>query len=119
MALFKKIGHLFAPEKSSKKNLLNTILQKNVNPYDTWTVECELGDGSFGKVYRALNKLSNATAALKEVPIESDEDFEDHVMELSILHECKHRNVVALHEAFFYDEKIMVNYSDTFVFLPH
>jgi hypothetical protein len=37
------------------------------------------------------------------VEIKSEEDIEDFSVEIDILAECKHKNVVSLYEAFFYD----------------
>ena len=47
-------------------------------------------------------------AALKSVPIVEEHDMEDFMVEIEILAECKHPNVVGLHEAFFYDNQLWV-----------
>ena len=48
-------------------------------------------------------------AALKQVTINSEEDLEDFSVEITILAECVHHNVVGLHEAFFFDGKLWVS----------
>nr|KAG5705141.1 hypothetical protein BaRGS_030858 [Batillaria attramentaria] len=54
----------------------------------------------------AQNKETGVLAALKQVTINSEEDLEDFSVEINILAECVHRNVVGLHEAFFFDGKL-------------
>ena len=51
--------------KIGKKDL---IKKRNENPYDHYTKVEELGSGSFGIVYKVVNKASNITRALKEIP---------------------------------------------------
>lgn len=71
-----------------------------------WDIIGELGDGAFGSVYKAQNKETGVLAALKQVTINSEEDLEDFSVEINILADCVHRNVVGLHEAFFFDGKL-------------
>ena len=49
-------------------------------------------------------------AALKIVPISNDEELEDFVVEIDILSECNHPNIVGLYEAFLWDSKLHVSY---------
>ena len=48
-------------------------------------------------------------AAMKRVPIQDDSELEDFMVEIDILAECKHRNIVGLHEAYFYDQALWVS----------
>lgn len=48
-------------------------------------------------------------AALKQVGINNEEDLEDFSVEINILVECAHPNVVGLHEAFFFEGKLWVS----------
>lgn len=41
--------------------------------------------------------------------LEGEDDLADFMIEIDILSECKHPNVVELHEAFFIDQKLWVN----------
>ncbi|XP_041371147.1 STE20-like serine/threonine-protein kinase isoform X2 [Gigantopelta aegis] len=86
-----------------KKDVWNRNIEKDVDPMQLWDIVGELGDGAFGKVYKAENKEKKTFAALKKVEINSDEDIEDFSVEINILAECRHRNVVGLHEAFIFD----------------
>ncbi|ESO83096.1 hypothetical protein LOTGIDRAFT_223090 [Lottia gigantea] len=86
-----------------KKDIWSVNIKRDEDPLTTWTIVGELGDGAFGKVYKAENKESKLLAALKQVEIKSEEDLEDFIVEINILAECKHHNVVGLHEAFYKD----------------
>ena len=59
--------------------------------------------------FQAQNKETQVFAALKQVDINSEEDLEDFSVEINILAECVHRNVVGLHEAFFFEGKLWVS----------
>lgn len=91
--------------KSKKKELYKNI-KRDVDPKNFWEILSEIGDGAFGKVYKAEHKENNLCAALKHVDIKCEEDIEDFSVEINILTECKHKNVVALHEAFYFDSKL-------------
>lgn len=43
------------------------------------------------------------------MPINSDEELEDFVVEIDILSDCKHPNIVGLYEAFLWDSKLHVS----------
>jgi len=47
-------------------------------------------------------------AALKQVHFVTEDDLDDYSVEISILSECHHKNVVALLESFIYDSKLWV-----------
>lgn len=60
-------------------------------------------------ILQAQNKQNGEFAALKKVEIKTEEDLEDFTVEIDILYECRHENVVALHEAYFYDDFLWVS----------
>lgn len=45
--------------------------------------------------------------------LEGEDDLADFMIEIDILSECKHPNVVELHEAFFIDQKLWVRIKKT------
>lgn len=51
---------------------------------------------------------SGKFAAMKRVPIQDDLELDDFMVEIDILAECKHQNIVGLHEAYFYDQALWV-----------
>lgn len=42
--------------------------------------------------------------------LEGEDDLADFMIEIDILAECKHSNIVELYEAFFVNSKLWVNY---------
>lgn len=81
----------------------------NENPEDYWIIIGEVGDGAFGKVFKAQHKDTGILAAAKICEIQQEEDLEDFAVEIDILCECKHKNIVQLLEAFVYDSKLWVS----------
>ena len=45
---------------------------------------------------------------MKRVPIQDETELEDFMVEIDILTECKHTNIVGLYEAFFFDSALWV-----------
>nr|CAD7431797.1 unnamed protein product [Timema monikensis] len=62
----------------------------------------------------SLNKLTNQFAAAKMCALEGEDDLSDFMIEIDILSECKHPNIVELHEAFFFEAKLwmLIEYCD-------
>ena len=52
--------------------------------------------------------MSGEYAALKQVEIKTEEDLEDFTVEIEILYDCQHKNVVGLHEAYFHNDMLWV-----------
>ncbi|KFM74286.1 STE20-like serine/threonine-protein kinase, partial [Stegodyphus mimosarum] len=95
------IGNVSGSENKRKK-IYNNI-RFNEDPEDFWEVIGELGDGAFGKVYKALNKESKDCAAAKICELKGEDDLDDFTVEIDILTECRHPNIVGLKEAFFHE----------------
>ena len=47
-------------------------------------------------------------AALKQIPIDEISDISDHIVEIEILMECRHPNVIGLLETFYHYNKLSV-----------
>lgn len=88
-------------KKSSKKNkyylFVKNVMLINfcINDY------CKL---------QAQHKQTNQLAAAKMCALEGEDDLSDFMIEIDILSEFKHPNVVELHEAYFKDGKLWVWY---------
>ncbi|XP_053688725.1 serine/threonine-protein kinase 10 [Sabethes cyaneus] len=108
----KKVFHLGGGE-AKKKRIFNNI-RMDTDPNDFWDMVGELGDGAFGKVYKALNKETKQLAAAKMCTLEDEENLSDHMVEIDILSEIKHSNIVELYEAFSIDDKLwmLIEYCD-------
>ncbi|KAK0157745.1 hypothetical protein PV328_011445 [Microctonus aethiopoides] len=108
----KKAFH-FGGNDAKKKKLYNNI-KMDCDPSEYWDMIGELGDGAFGKVYKAQHKQTQQLAAAKMCALEGEDDLSDFMIEIDILSECKHPNVVELHEAYFMDGKLwmLIEYCD-------
>ncbi|CAL1679741.1 unnamed protein product [Lasius platythorax] len=108
----KKAFH-FGGNDAKKKKLYNNI-KMDCNPEEFWEMVGELGDGAFGKVYKAQHRQSNHLAAAKMCALEGEDDLSDFMIEIDILSECKHPNIVELHEAYFIEGKLwmLIEYCD-------
>ncbi|ESN90504.1 hypothetical protein HELRODRAFT_131625, partial [Helobdella robusta] len=89
-----------------KKSKIFQYIKKDQDPEEIWKVVGELGDGAFGKVFKAQHKTRGTFAALKQMEINDDNDLEDYSIEIDILNECKHENIVGIHEAYYYKNKL-------------
>jgi len=58
-----------------------------------------------------VNKTNHSEAALKQIPIDEVSDISDHMVEIEILMECRHLNVIGLLETFYQDNKLSVRIS--------
>ena len=67
---------------------------------DLYKIMSQVGEGTFGKVYKARNQLSGIHVALKRIRMEGEKDgFPVTAMrEIKLLQSLKHDNVVKLHE---------------------
>ena len=66
----------------------------------------QLGEGSFGKVFKALHHASNRILAVKIVPLE--EDTGEVAREIEHLKECECPNIVQYHGSFLHEERLWI-----------
>ncbi|KAJ6221662.1 hypothetical protein RDWZM_000207 [Blomia tropicalis] len=90
----------------TKRKKIYHNIKFDENPEDTWTKVGEIGDGAFGKVYKAQNIQTGKMAAAKICECKEEEELEDFVVEIDILAECRHSNIVELLEAYFFEGKL-------------
>jgi CTD kinase subunit alpha len=67
---------------------------------EIYKIITQVGEGTFGKVYKARNQLSGNYVALKRIRMEGERDgFPVTAMrEIKLLQSLRHENVVKLHE---------------------
>lgn len=67
---------------------------------EVYSIVSQVGEGTFGKVYKARNTYSGAHVALKRIRMETEKDgFPVTAMrEIKLLQSLRHDNVVRLHE---------------------
>uniref|UniRef100_A0A8C6MJQ0 non-specific serine/threonine protein kinase n=1 Tax=Nothobranchius furzeri TaxID=105023 RepID=A0A8C6MJQ0_NOTFU len=93
------------PEKKKKQY---EHVHRDVDPEDIWEIIGELGDGAFGKVYKAQNKQNGTLAAAKVIDTKTEDELEDYMVEIDILASCNHHHIVKLLDAFFFQGKLWI-----------
>ncbi|XP_044762491.1 serine/threonine-protein kinase 10 isoform X2 [Coccinella septempunctata] len=108
----KKVLHIGGND-AKKKKVYNNV-RMDCDPEEFWEMIGELGDGAYGKVYKAQQKQSGQLAAAKMCRLEGDDDLSDFMIEIDILTECIHPNIVQLHEAFLKEQQLwlLIEYCD-------
>ncbi|XP_018327866.1 serine/threonine-protein kinase 10 isoform X2 [Agrilus planipennis] len=108
----KKVLHLGGND-AKKKKVFNNV-RMECDPKEYWDMIGELGDGAYGKVYKAQHKHTGQLAAAKMCRLDGEEDMSDFMIEIDILSECKHPNVVELIEAFQIEQQLwmLIEYCD-------
>ncbi|XP_062243501.1 STE20-like kinase b [Platichthys flesus] len=101
---FRKIFKLGAEKKKKQYE----HVRRDENPEEVWNIIGELGDGAFGKVFKAQNKLTGILAAAKVIDTKTEEELEDYMVEIEILASCDHQNIVKLLDAFYFDSKLWI-----------
>ncbi|KAG7512560.1 STE20-like serine serine/threonine-protein kinase isoform X3 [Solea senegalensis] len=101
---FRKIFKL-GPDKKKKQY---EHVHRDVNPEEIWDIIGELGDGAFGKVYKAQNKQNGTLAAAKVIDTKTEDELEDYMVEIEILASCDHHHIVKLLDAFYFEGKLWI-----------
>ncbi|XP_068597850.1 STE20-like serine/threonine-protein kinase [Brachionichthys hirsutus] len=101
---FRKIFKL-GPDKKKKQY---EHVHRDVNPEDIWEIIGELGDGAFGKVFKAQNKQNGTLAAAKVIDTKTEDELEDYMVEIEILASCNHYHIVKLLDAFYFEGKLWI-----------
>ncbi|XP_042314430.1 STE20-like serine/threonine-protein kinase [Sceloporus undulatus] len=91
-----------------KKKKQYEHVKRDLNPEDYWEIIGELGDGAFGKVFKAQNKETKVLAAAKVIDTKSEEELEDYMVEIDILASSDHPNIVKLLDAFYYENNLWI-----------
>lgn len=88
---------------------------KEEDPLQYWDIVGELGDGAFGKVHKARKKSDGKLAAAKICTIENDEDLTDFTVEIDILNELSHSNIISLYDAYYHQDQLWVSTRHFFI----
>uniref|UniRef100_A0A8C6FPY0 non-specific serine/threonine protein kinase n=1 Tax=Moschus moschiferus TaxID=68415 RepID=A0A8C6FPY0_MOSMO len=105
-ANFRRILRLSTFEKRKSREYEH--VRRDLDPNEVWEIVGELGDGAFGKVYKAKNKETGALAAAKVIETNSEDELEDYIVEIEILATCEHPYIVKLLGAYYYDGKLWI-----------
>uniref|UniRef100_A0A671RYW6 non-specific serine/threonine protein kinase n=1 Tax=Sinocyclocheilus anshuiensis TaxID=1608454 RepID=A0A671RYW6_9TELE len=101
---FRKIFKLGAEKKKKHYDHVH----RDTNPEEIWEIVGDLGDGAFGKVFKAQNKQTGIFAAAKVIDTKTEDELEDYMVEIDILASCDHHNIVKLLDAFYYESKLWI-----------
>ncbi|XP_054654041.1 STE20-like serine/threonine-protein kinase isoform X2 [Dunckerocampus dactyliophorus] len=93
---------------SDRKKKQYEHVHRDVNPEEIWDIIGELGDGAFGKVYKAQNKQNGTLAAAKVIDTKTEDELEDYMVEIDILASCSHHHIVKLLDAFYFEGKLWI-----------
>nr|CAB3497264.1 unnamed protein product [Digitaria exilis] len=68
----------------------------------------KIGEGTYGVVYKALDKVTNNTIALKKIRLEQEDEGvpSTAIREISLLKEMNHGNIVRLHDVVHSEKRI-------------
>ncbi|XP_072280336.1 STE20-like serine/threonine-protein kinase [Pyxicephalus adspersus] len=91
-----------------KKKKQYEHVKRDQNPEEIWEIIGELGDGAFGKVYKAQNKETGILAAAKVIDTKTEDELEDYMVEIEILASCDHPHIVKLLDAFYYENNLWI-----------
>ncbi|OCT88603.1 serine/threonine-protein kinase 10-A-like [Xenopus laevis] len=83
-------------------------VRRDLDPNQVWEIIGELGDGAFGKVYKAKNRETGILAAAKVIDTKNEEELEDYMVEIEILATCNHHFIVKLLGAFYWEGKLWI-----------
>jgi serine/threonine protein kinase len=80
---------------------------QGADPEALYEIICQLGEGSYGSVYKARNRDTGAICAIKVVPTEA-ESTEELRKEIDLLKQGAHQFVVGYHGSFQKDKHIWI-----------
>ncbi|CAG8825837.1 1576_t:CDS:2, partial [Dentiscutata erythropus] len=73
----------------------------NHDPEEIYNLLEKLGTGSFGTVYKAINKTTNEVVAIKQIDLEeSDDDISEIQQEIALLSACDSPFITRYHGSF-------------------
>ncbi|GAU87815.1 hypothetical protein RvY_00612 [Ramazzottius varieornatus] len=93
-----------AARKPEMKRLSEDSLKRR--PEEVFDIICKLGEGSYGSVFKAVEKDSGVIVAIKQVPLDSG--LQDIIQEISIMQKCDSPHVVKYYGSYFRDSELLI-----------
>ncbi|OQV25055.1 Serine/threonine-protein kinase 4 [Hypsibius exemplaris] len=91
-------------KKPEMKRLSEDHLKRK--PEEVFDIICKLGEGSYGSVFKAIEKESGMVVAIKQVPL--DTDLQEIIQEISIMQKCDSPYVVKFYGSYFRDSELLI-----------
>ena len=92
-----------APDPIQQENIkqkIKEILIKSKIPkinIEEYTLYGELGEGSYGTIYQAINNKTNKKYALKKIIAKDLEEIKSFENEFKLVYECQHNNIMKIY----------------------
>uniref|UniRef100_A0A671MMY1 non-specific serine/threonine protein kinase n=1 Tax=Sinocyclocheilus anshuiensis TaxID=1608454 RepID=A0A671MMY1_9TELE len=87
---------------------MNTIGVSFLDPLDDYEIIQRVGSGTYGDVFKARNIRSSEMAAIKIVKLDPGDDITSIQQEITMMKECKHKNIVAYYGTYHRNTKLWI-----------
>ena len=83
---------------------------KYANTLDDFKIVCEIGNGSFGSVYKVVHKITKLLYVIKKVSLGhlSPTLQQEALIEVKMLKELKHSNIIQYHTCFIQNHQLYI-----------
>lgn len=81
-------------------------IEGRADPTEEFELIEKLGEGSYGSVWKAIQRSSKQTYAIKRVPV--DDDLEELIEEINAMKQCRHKHVVQYYGSYFKDGELWI-----------
>lgn len=110
------------PDKNKNKSQVREMIRdkmgtsvNNEDPTKLYQLQERLGKGSFGAVFKGVNRKTEEVVAIKIISLTEEEAIEDVRQEIEILQECESAQIVKYYGSYLQRDNLWVYiYTNTF-----